>query len=109
MKKIIVCIVFIVLLFSCSSDSEKFYKTLEYNGLIIDTFRQFNHNTLVFRINVNESIEVEDELVWGGIGEYAEIGDSIIKPKDTLILIVKKSEKNLKPFQAKQKVFKYTW
>lgn len=67
-------------------------KSTEFEGVITNTFKEFSHNANVFRINAqNTSFEFSPDL-WPDIWKYAEIGDSIIKPKDTLMIIIKKND-----------------
>jgi hypothetical protein len=90
-------------LFSCTfGDKKRTYKK-SFRGVLIKNYRDYkNHGMSTFDLeNGNYKFKVLSE-VWPRCWEYAKIGDSIIKPADTLILIIKK------PDGTEQK-FNYNW
>ena len=102
-RKILLFYLFIIFLYSCTfGDKERTYKK-SYKGIIVKNYRDNNnHGMYTFNIlNNSYKFEVLSE-VWPRCWEYAEIGDSVIKLPDTLMLIVKKPD-------GREKHFNYDW
>jgi len=103
--KIIAFITILIIIFTgCVryDGSKEFAKQQKYKGVIVDVFQEKrNHNMYTFRIKVKNDIIKECAEFWPKSWEYAKIGDSIIKPKDILLIVVKKSDKVSKEFHYK--------
>jgi len=101
MKKFIL-IFFLLFAFGCIryDGAKKHIKPNKYKGVIEEIYRDDrNHGMWTFTVNTtdNESINIVANS-WSRSWEYAEIGDSIIKPADTLMIIIKKNDSTYKEF-----------
>ena len=100
-KTKIILILIVFLSFSCIriDGAKKSIKKNAYLGIITDIFRdKWNHDMRTFKIKI-DSVEMEEcadcfPYSW----EYARVGDSIIKPPDTLMIIIKKPNGESKEF-----------
>ena len=105
MKIILQSIIILVLLFflSCTFGEKDATYKLKYKGVILKNYQDDNnHGMLTFDVKDNDiKFSVLSEK-WSNCWEYAEVGDSVIKLPDTLILIIKKPN-------GKEKHFKYDW
>ena len=100
MKITTILIIVIFTLTSCQYDgAREIIKSSEYKGVIIHTYREkFNHNAAVFVIKMHDSSLEMNPDSWPNLWEYAKIGDSIIKQKDTLLIIVIKNDSTKEEF-----------
>ena len=91
---------FAVLLLGCRYDGGKENtKARSYKGIITDIYKEKKwHYMYAFKINVNNDTVKKPAEFWPRSWEYTEIGDSIIKPKDTLMIIIKKNDSISKEF-----------
>ncbi len=98
-KKIIVFLLLIFLLFSCRFDDEEANRKWNFKGIIVKNYQNDNnHGMLTFDIvDNNHKFWVLSEK-WPRCWEFADIGDSVIKLPDTLILIIKKPNGTVKEF-----------
>lgn len=101
--KYLVCVIFItisLLLNSCINEiAKKAEKESEYKGVISQVYKDIqNREAFTFSVKTkNEEIKIMASLFpysW----EYASIGDSIIKPKNELRIIIKKKDGSEKSF-----------
>jgi hypothetical protein len=102
-RNLILLFLLIFITSSCTfGDKKRTYKE-NFKGIIEKNYRDYsNHGMFTFDvINGNYKFKVLTE-VWPRCWEYAEVGDSIIKPPDTLILIIKKPD-------GTKKHFNYNW
>jgi len=102
-KVILSLLLIVFLLSSCTfGDKGRTYKK-SFKGVIIKKYQNDkNHGMLTFDIvNNNQKFWVISER-WPRCWEFAEVGDSIIKPPDTLILTIKKPN-------GTEKHFNYNW
>ncbi len=103
MKKIIF-IIFSLFLFSCIriDTAKEGTKQQTYKGAITKIYQdKWNHMAYTFDIKTSGELIIDVVDIWPKIWGYAAIGDSIIKPADTLIIIVKKNDSTFKEFQYK--------
>ncbi|MBN1250655.1 MAG: hypothetical protein JXR51_15345 [Bacteroidales bacterium] len=72
----------------------------EYKGVINKIYKdETNHMVYTFNIKIsNGEILTENVGIWPHIWKYAKVGDSIIKPADTLMIIVKKRDASYREF-----------
>jgi len=100
MRKIL-CLLSFLFFFSCIriDTAKEPTKKQEYKGIITKIYQDsWKHGIWMFRIRSNK-IEFEDNIsVWPKSWEYAQVGDSIIKPADTLMLIIKKNDSTYQKF-----------
>ena len=82
-----------------NENTDKKIKKESYSGIITDVFRQtWNHDMWTFTVKI-DSVEMKECAEWYPYSwEYASVGDSIIKPPDTLIIIIKKPNGESKDF-----------
>jgi len=102
-SKLILLFLLIIISISCTfNDKKKTYK-ISYKGIIVKNYQDDNnHGMLTFDVLNNNYTFSVTSVKWPRSWEYAEIGDSIIKPPDTLILIIKKPD-------GSEKHFNYDW
>jgi hypothetical protein len=93
-------IVFFMLVLSGCTDKNLFYRAEIHSEICDKYIDEFNHNTE--KICVMEEDECSNIIQTGpitGLWEYANIGDSLIKERDTYILTVKKGNGDSKDFE----------
>jgi hypothetical protein len=80
--------------------AEKKAKEIYYRGVITKIHQEpMQHNMYFFDIHTKEYGETETTAsFWRHSWKYASVGDSIIKPPDTLMIIIKKPDGNSKEF-----------
>lgn len=86
--------------FYLGCDTQKdFQKKNAYKGIITPIYRdELKHGMYVSCIK-NDSLVFEETIDWYPKSwEYAEIGDSIIKPPDTLMIIIKNNDSTFQEF-----------
>lgn len=99
MKMTEILILAIFTLISCEYDGGKeIIKSSGYKGVIIDAYREYPHNIAIFSIKTHDSSLKINPDSWPSLWEYAKIGDSIIKQKDTFLILVKKNDSIEKEF-----------
>lgn len=92
--------IFMLLLLSCNSNDKIWYRKWEFSGQIIKKYDDsYNHNLNTFMVVEKDSTFKILPYDWPNMWDYACEGDSIIKPKDTLLIIIKK------PYFEEQKFF----
>jgi len=94
-------IITILIFHSCQIDfgKDEIEKDI-YTGIIIDKFQDKNDHymwTLEIKSDIKYNIIAER---WNGLWQYAEIGDSVLKPENTLDLKIRKKN-------GITKIFKY--
>jgi len=101
MKKFIL-ILFLLFAFGCIryDGIKKRHKPEEFKGIITKIYQDGrNHGVFTFDIKTEEEEEFKRMAgLYPRSWEYAEIGDSIIKPADTLMIIIKKNDSTYKEF-----------
>ncbi len=101
MKTKIILILVILLSFSCIriDTAKKKMEKDSYHGSITNIFRKtWNHDMWTFMVKIGD-IEIEKcAECWSHSWKYASVGDSIIKPPDTLMIIIKKPDGSSKEF-----------
>lgn len=76
-------------------------KAEAFNCIIIDVYQdRYNHNIWILKTDCDEEKEINGN-VWPRCWEYMEVGDSVIKMADTLLLTVKKTDGQMKEFYYK--------
>ena len=101
MKTKIILILIVFLSFSCIriDGAKKSIKRDAYQGIITDIFREpWNHNALVFMVKIDSLDMKKYADCFPYSWEYARVGDSIIKPPDTLMIVIKKPNGESKEF-----------
>lgn len=93
---------YLIGLLSCSGIHRKGVYKYNFRGVLKKSYNDpDNHMAFTFLLENNgvefERLSEDFPLCW----EYTEVGDSVIKLKDTLILIIKKKDE--------QKVFHYQY
>ena len=86
--------IILMLFLSCINEmARNKIKQDEYKGIIVDKYKEsINHDARTFMILIdNNNYETSAEF-WPYAWEYASVGDSIIKPKDELKIIIKKKD-----------------
>ena len=104
MKHLFLAVFIIVLLafFSCNRN-KKATRIISYKGVITKIYRDnSNHGMFTFDIIDGQYKSFVLAEKWPRSWEYAEVGDSVIKPPDTLMLIIKKPN-------GEEKHFNYDW
>ena len=97
----VVLIFIVILLYSCIRIDAGRNKTLKdnYKGVITKIYQdEIHHYTWTFQIKTNTDIIDRDAQLWPKCWEYAKVGDSIIKPADTLMIIITKNVNTSKKF-----------
>jgi hypothetical protein len=98
-RKSILILIILFSFVSCINElSKKRIKSVEYRGTIVDIYQSWNHNVFSFLVNSENGEFQENAESWPYSWEYASIGDSIIKPPDTLMIIIKKPDGSGKEF-----------
>jgi len=64
----------------------------EFHGIIVEKYRQYNHDEPRIKYKVNNSIIEMSAFNWIDLYEKTEIGDSIYKIKNDTVLYVKKKD-----------------
>jgi len=98
---IIICLPFII---SCIriDTGHKQAKEEYYKGKIIKIYQNDKqHYMYYFDIQTRNQIISKNAEMWSQLWSYAKVGDSIIKPADTLMLIIKKNDTTQKVFTYK--------
>ena len=99
MREVLIFIV--ILLSSCIRIDTGKNKTLKDNfkGVITKIYQdEIHHYTWTFQIKTTTDIIDRDAQLWPKCWEYAKVGDSIIKPADTLMIIITKNVNTSKKF-----------
>jgi hypothetical protein len=106
MKKYVVFLFGLIIIVSCKnaiSFRESYLKD-HYKGVIIKMFRDpDNHEMSTFTIKTDSTNFDEVADIYSQSWNYAKIGDSIIKPADTLMIIIKKNDSTYKEFFMDQR------
>jgi hypothetical protein len=94
--KIKIVLIFVLILYFCSCVNgpvKQRTKELEFRGKISKIYNDTkNHYMYTFNI-LTEGGEISEVAeFWPNSWEYASVGDSIIKPKDELKIIIKKPD-----------------
>lgn len=78
-------------------------RKMSFRGRIIQKYNdEWNHMSPMLLIDFNTGTQEEIGMAtWHKAWEYSEIGDSLIKQPDTLIIIVKKKDGTVKEFNYK--------
>ena len=100
MKKFIL-IFFLLFAFGCIryDGIKKSNKAEGYKGIITKIYQDDrNHGVSTFNIRTEKEEFKRLATLYPRSWEYAEIGDSIIKPADTLMIIIKKNDSTYKEF-----------
>lgn len=103
-SKIKIIILFLGLLsFSCTFGDKERTRKKSFKGILQKKYQNDkNHGMLTFDlVDNNQTFWVISER-WPYCFDFAEVGDSVIKPADTLILIIKKPD-------GTEKYFDYNW
>ena len=92
---ILIVIIFAIIWRSCMSfvnnRDEKKVKKGFYSGVITNIYQvPTRHNNYFFDIHAECGVSGVTASWWWHSWEFAEVGDSIIKPPDTLMIIIKK-------------------
>jgi hypothetical protein len=89
-----------MIVFSCiSCINKKALKEVEYKGIITKIYQDpMQHNMYFFDIYTEYGDAGVTASLWPYSWEYASVGDSIIKPPDTLMIIIKKPDGSSKEF-----------
>ncbi len=99
MKKIIIVFMFFYTACIRYDGGKEHTRTRKYNGTVVSIFQDTkNHYMYTFLIKIKKDTIEECAEFWPKSWEYAKVGDSIIKPKDTLMLIIKKPTGKFKKF-----------
>ncbi len=85
-------IILFLITFGYSCDFKKdFRKRNAYKGIITKKYiPPYSHEMYAFKVKTDSSEFEEIADFFSYSYEYAEVGDSIIKPSDTLMIIIKK-------------------
>ena len=92
-----IAILLFFVLFSCSCDKlNKTVKNKNYKGVISKKYKELmNHDMWEFEVNSNNMIFKIGPQYFPRSWEYGEVGDSIIKKKDSMyIRIIKKNNES---------------
>jgi hypothetical protein len=82
-----------------NESSKKSVKEDFYRGVITRIYQEpMKHNMYFFDIHTNDGETGETASFWRHSWKYASVGDSIIKPPDTLMIIIKKPDGSSKGF-----------
>jgi hypothetical protein len=77
-------------------------KKENYKGIITKIYQDDKeHYMYTFEIKTNTIIFNECAQLWPKSWEYAKVGDSIIKKKDTLMITIKKNDSTYREFEYK--------
>jgi hypothetical protein len=101
MKKIVAFLFILILLESCANVNSfrESYEKDHYRGIIIKVYRDpDNHEMGTFTVKTDSSKFEEIADLYSQSWDYANAGDSIIKPVDTLMIIIKKNDSTFKEF-----------
>jgi hypothetical protein len=101
MKKSIIFLFVLSLLYSCSNDKSfrELYQKDHYRGIIIKIYwNKDNHGMGTFSVRTDSSEFEEIADFYSQSWDYAKVGDSIIKPIDTLMIIIKRNDSTFKEF-----------
>lgn len=94
-------IIFIIIFSSCLNQmAKKAEKADEYRGIITNIYRDINnHNMNTFSVNTFSGKTNITADLYSDSAKFASIGDSIIKPKNELYIIIKKKSGDQQKFQ----------
>lgn len=95
-------IIFSIIIFSsCLNQmAKKAEKADEYRGIITNIYRDINnHNMNTFSVNTFSGKTNITADLYSDSAKFASIGDSIIKPKNELYIIIKKKSGDQQKFQ----------
>jgi hypothetical protein len=99
MKKKFCYVLLVVSFLSCTIGLSKMVE-FSYHGVIVDIYRIYNANSLVFLVKTEKE---EFEMLadpWRPLAsEYAAVGDSVIKIKGELKLTIKKPNGDSRTFE----------
>jgi hypothetical protein len=98
-----IVIIFAVMIYSfiffVNGTAKRKVKEMIFKGVITKIYNHWNHNLYTFTICTEKSEDIDVTIEhWPYSWEYASIGDSIIKPPNTLMIIIKKPDGNSKEF-----------
>lgn len=101
--KYIIAIFIVIFISGCLNQiAKKAEKEDEYKGIITDIYRDINnHNMNTFSVNTFFGKTDITADLYSDSRQYASIGDSIIKLKDELYIIIKKKSGDQKRFYSK--------
>jgi hypothetical protein len=99
-KKYLIILI-LVELCSCFrfDNGKKDRKRESYKGVINEIYQDKSHHS-IWRLNTSCNVNVIGND-WPKSWEYAQVGDSIIKLSDTLMIIIKKNDSIYKEFYYK--------
>lgn len=100
MKKTFILLLALFLVLSCIkiNTGKDQMKHERYKGVITKIYQdESNHFMNTFEINAKTRF-IEIANYYPKSWEYAQVGDSIIKPPDTLMIIIKKNDTTQKEF-----------
>ena len=101
MKDKMVFLICLVLLNACIriDTGKKESKAECFKGIITKIFQDDKqHYMYTFEIHTPNQIIIENAEIWSKSWSYAQVGDSIIKPADTLMIIIKKNDSTKREF-----------
>jgi len=96
-----IIVVVCCMLFSCIriDTGKKYCREEHYSGVILDIYQdKINHYSWTYKISNTKFLFDRDAQLWPKSWEYAQVGDSIIKPADTLMIIIKKNDSTKREF-----------
>ena len=92
-------LVIVLFISSCNKFAEDKLRNSSYKGVIISLYKEEkNHNVGMFSVKENEFCFEVDAFIFHEAFEYAESGDSIIKKKGEMSILIKKSSSNSRLF-----------
>jgi hypothetical protein len=84
--------------FGCDFNKE-FRKSNSCKGIMTRKYvAPHSHGSLAFTVKTDSLVFEEFADIYGNSYAWTEIGDSIIKPADTLMIIIKKNDSTYKEF-----------
>jgi hypothetical protein len=98
--KFVILIIFVLLTACIRIDTgHKQAKEECYSGKIIKIYQNDkDHYMYYFDIKTRYQIIAKNAGMWSQLWTYAQVGDSIIKPSDTLMIIIKKNDSTKREF-----------
>jgi len=101
MNNKILILISIVLLTGCIriDTGKKESKAECFKGIITKIYQDDKqHYMYTFEIHTPNQVIIENAEIWSKSWSYAQVGDSIIKPTDTLMIIIKKNDSTEREF-----------
>lgn len=95
LKLLLIIMPFISIMFLMKACEKSRQKSSEYRGVVVEIYTDpENRSQWTYRIQTGSEIRKESAQAYSGSFDYIEVGDSIIKRKNELLITIKKEKYN---------------